>query len=257
MRGLLAALRFLTIIPVPPFEDDRIGFPAAIVYFPLVGIILGVLISGTNLLAGAILPRFLAATATIAVWIGLTGALHLDGFVDSADGLLSARSPEARRRIMKDVAVGSFGAVALVLLVLAKFSAIVDMYAGSPPTAGFVVTLICAPAVGRASMIYAMIRFPAAKDSGLGSRAKESVRPLHLQVAGATCALLPLLLLTVSANAWLMYVAVAASLLIAEIFGRFVVRRVGGFSGDTYGAMCEIVELVVLATSAAFIGSRV
>ncbi len=105
-------------------------------------------------------------------------------------------------------------------------------------------------------MIYAMARFPVAKDSGLGKLAKEAIGSLHLQVAGATCVLLPLLLLLLSSNAWLIYIGIAASALIAEIFGRFVVRRAGGFTGDTYGALCEIIELSVLVCAAALTASR-
>jgi cobalamin synthase len=117
LAGILAdfalAWRLLTVIPLPfPAEDfTRPAGPAA-AYFPLVGLVLGLVLAGADWLLALALPQGVAATLLLVVWVGLTGMLHLDGFMDACDGLLPPRDPDRRLEIMKDSRVGAFGVVA-------------------------------------------------------------------------------------------------------------------------------------------------
>jgi len=257
MRGFLSALRFLTAIPLPKSAVEDFEFDETLVYFPLVGLVVGVLVGAANLISSALFPPLVSAAVTVSMWAWVTGGLHLDGLADSADGLFSSRVPEERRRIMKDASVGSFGAVTLVLLLLFKYSGVATLQPrqGHIPSAMLTALLFSAPVFARSMMIYAMLRFPPAEGSGLGSAVHSAARPWHLGTSAAVCAALPALLLTLSASAWILWVALAASWLVAELFGAFVIRRIGGFTGDTYGALCEAVEattiLAVVAIAAA------
>ncbi len=260
MRGFLSALRFLTAIPLPKSAVEDFEFDETLVYFPLVGLVVGVLVGAANLISSALFPPLVSAAVTVSMWAWVTGGLHLDGLADSADGLFSSRVPEERRRIMKDATVGSFGAVTLVLLLLFKYSGIATLQPRQShiPSAMLTSLLFSAPVFARSMMIYAMLRFPPAEGSGLGSaaqsaaRAHSASRPWHLGTSVAVCAALPALLLTLSASAWILWIALAASWVVAELFGAFVVRRIGGFTGDTYGALCEAVEATTILTVVAF-----
>lgn len=253
MHGFLSALRFLTTLPLPKSHGEPADFDHALVYFPLAGLVVGVLVGAANLISSALFPPLVSAAVTVAAWAWITGALHLDGLTDSADGLFAPRAPEERRRIMKDVAVGSFGAVTLVLLILAKYSGVAALQSPRDrlPAPLLTALLFCAPVFGRSMMVYAAVRYPPAEGSGLGSAAHAAARPWHLGAAAAFSVLLPALLLILTASAWVLYVALAVAWLVTVLFGGFVVRRVGGFTGDTYGALCEVVETTVVLAAAA------
>ena len=106
------AWRLLTIIPLP-FVPDNIERPAgrATAYFPLVGALLGLILAGAGQLFQGLLPEGVAAALLLALWAGLTGLLHLDGLMDSCDGLLPPAEPARRLEIMKDSRVGAFGVI--------------------------------------------------------------------------------------------------------------------------------------------------
>src|SRR5574341_1897730 len=119
------AWRLLTIIPlplIPPDSNRPAGLAAA--YYPLVGLILGLLLAGADWGLSRFLPAGLESALLLALWAGLTGLLHLDGLMDSCDGLLPPRDPARRLEIMRDSRIGAFGAVGVVLLLLLKFNAL-------------------------------------------------------------------------------------------------------------------------------------
>ncbi|HXV44416.1 MAG TPA: adenosylcobinamide-GDP ribazoletransferase, partial [Anaerolineae bacterium] len=156
------AWRLLTIIPLPflPENPDRpAGLAAA--YYPLVGLILGLLLAGAGQLLFFLFPAGLAAALLLALWASLTGLLHLDGFMDSCDGLLPPREPARRLEIMKDSRVGAFGVIGVVLLLLVKFNAMAAL-----PPAYQAPALITIPTLARWAMTWAMARYPLARREG-------------------------------------------------------------------------------------------
>lgn len=123
LAACAAAFQFLTRLPVPvTLQYDHAMFRRSVVFYPLVGAVLGLLLSLGGLLLQSFLPPAAAAALMLLLWVAMTGALHLDGLMDTADGILSHRSREQMLEIMKDSRVGAMGVVACVLLLLIKWT---------------------------------------------------------------------------------------------------------------------------------------
>lgn len=235
MRALLVAVGFLTRIPVPAavFDDTRAG-SASLAWYPLVGLILGVLLAG---LAWALreAPPLLSAALVLAAWVALTGALHLDGLADSADAWIGGLGDPARTlEIMKDPRSGPAGVVALALLLLVKFAALASL----PGQA--VVLLALAPLLARMALTLAFLTTPYVRRAGLGTALAGAPRVASSAalVAGAAVCL--------AAAGWRGAVAIGAGLLVFACWRHACVRRIGGTTGDTAGALAELTEAAVL-----------
>ena len=226
MRPFWLALGFLTTLPVPRLGRVAPGeMRAASAFYPLVGWVIGALLYGARLLLPG--PEGLAAGLLLALWLFFTGMLHLDGLLDTADAVLAARSPEARRQILADVHLGSFAFGVGFVHLLLKWQAI----AAAPAPA-----LLLAPVAARFWLLPLMNLFPAAKKEGLGAGAREGRWLMGFLFA------LPALWAAPQA----FFIAGAGALLLALFFA----RRLGGLTGDTYGALIELTELVYLLAPA-------
>lgn len=250
------AFQFLSRFPVkhdPGFSPELLR--GSVTFYPLVGAAIGLCVAISAAITGLFLPAWPAAVITQILWVGLTGGLHLDGWMDSADGLLSYRSRERILEIMKDSRVGAMGVLACVLLLLLKASllaALIEGYAYSE------LPLLLLPAIwSRWYMVRAMVRFPiargneglAASFAGLASsherRALVAAALLSLAAAAAPLALgaglaaTPLLL----AAAVLLPAAALAS---GTAAARRISSRLGGLTGDVYGALNELLEVTLL-----------
>jgi adenosylcobinamide-GDP ribazoletransferase len=167
----------------------------------------------------------------------LTGALHLDGFMDACDGLFSHRSTEERLRIMRDVHVGAWGVIGVVLLLLVKAAALTTM----PAHANVTSALLLAPMLARWAISASVILFPYGRAEGWGKTLKQNAG--HRQLLLATISALTIaLLVSVTSGLMALLLAFGAMLLIA----RFALDRLAGLTGDVYGMIAEIVEVVVL-----------
>ncbi len=242
LNQLLLAVGFLTAIPVrtPPPQSGDLG--RAAIWFPFVGLIIGAVLS----LAQAIFTRWfslpLASALTIAVWIALTGGLHLDGLADCGDGLLAATSRERRLEIMRDPHLGTFGGMVLIMHLLIKTLAVASLV--TPPF----LALMFAPALARWLMLWTA-RQPSARPDGLGAEFAAGLTPS----IGIGAAIVPIGLIGLS---WprSIFAALAGIVMTFGIM-RFVRSRLGGVTGDVLGLTIEAVEVVVLlAFSAAFRG---
>ncbi len=234
MRALLAAIGFLTRIPVPPqvFEDAQAQVHA-LPWYPLVGAILGaLLLFAQSLLASA--PPWLAAALLLVVWVALTGALHLDGLADSADAWVGGLGDRERTlQIMKDPRSGPMAVVAVTLLLLLKCAALASL-----PRDGAVVLLL-APMLARAALVAAFLYVPYVRAGGLGSALRNAPRGTS-QLAVLLTAGLSLL------AGWRGLCCVLVTGLMFVLWRRAGLRRLGGMSGDTCGALAECVEAGVL-----------
>jgi len=238
------AWQLLTIIPLPLSPKIMSNTPGrSTAYYPLVGLILGGLLAGAGQLLFAFLPVGLAAALLLALWAGLTGLLHLDGFMDSCDGLLPPRDPARRLEIMKDSHVGAFGVVGVILLLLLKFNALMAV-----PAADRVSALVVVPMLARWAMTWVMARYPAARREGLGVYFGKDVG--WGQVGGATI---------IAAGVSFLFMGWADALLLfgltwltATLIARLALARIGGLTGDVYGAICEVSEAVALITVVLF-----
>jgi adenosylcobinamide-GDP ribazoletransferase len=242
MRPFLAALHFLTIVPAPGHhQPPDADWWRATGWYPAVGLLLGAVLAGLDWWLGLVWPRSMTAALILAAWVALTGALHLDGFVDSCDALL-APVPRARRlEILRDVHAGTFGIVGAVLLLLAKYAALAAL-----PTGIRVPTLVLVPALGRWTMTAAVAIYPYARPGpGLGRKAKasEGWRPLALATATA---LIGCLIAAWAGLGWGALVTLVCSAAVAVAAAQWMRARLGGLTGDTYGAICELVEVAGL-----------
>ncbi|MFH1031542.1 MAG: adenosylcobinamide-GDP ribazoletransferase [Chloroflexota bacterium] len=229
--GFLAALQFLTTIPVKRgFTAEQIGRSTG--YFPLVGIIIGLILAGLNYALGLILPFSVVNALLIVAIVVLSGALHLDGLVDTCDGIAGHRTPEERWQVMHDSHAGGFGVIGAALLLLVKFVSLNNV----PPSV-MLFTLVAAPVTSRWSMVYAIFAYPYARPAGLGKSFKEATGWKQFTIATLITLAITIVLfkfggLVILFGAWL--------LVILLVF--YLKRKFAGLTGDTYGAINEIVE---------------
>jgi adenosylcobinamide-GDP ribazoletransferase len=261
--GALLALQFLTIVPLPGQEastsaDHSSGASAfdmspSLPWFPLVGGLIGVTLAGLDWALRPVLALPVRDAALLAAAALITGMLHLDGFIDCCDALLGARSVERRLEILKDSRIGAYGAIGITLLLITRFAALGEL-GGSGLLR--VLALVAAPLLGRWGIVYAVTRFPYARPQGLGSLFQR--RSINLIAATGMALVLLALIAGVAtlvrgsgglAGTALLLALFAAVAFLVTVSGCFwASRRLdGGLTGDTYGAVNELVEVVVLA----------
>lgn len=236
--AFLAAFQFLTIAPPlirRPFTPREMG--RSVGFYPLVGLLIGAFLFGTNYLLGLLFPSLVRTALVLVIWVLLSGALHLDGFLDACDGLFGGFTPESRLEIMRDERVGAFGLAGGVLLLIVKFSAL-GALAGQTGDA-----LLLAPVLGRWAMACAVVVFPYGRSQGLGRDIKDQATLWDLILAAAVAFL----------AAWFISgITGLAAVIVAGIsvwsVAAFTLKRIPGLTGDIYGAVNEIVEITCLLT---------
>jgi len=241
----LAALHFLTIWPVPLRAD----LPAdiwgrSLAFFPLVGAVVGACLVVAQFVMGMFWPPVIVAAGLLVIWIVQTGALHLDGWADCCDGLLVARPPEERLRILKDTHIGAFGVVGVVALLLLKFACLQGLMA---EPAQMRVALMLSPILSRWAMVCAAVVYPYGRPGrSLGAMFASHASRRSLWISTLLAASLSVLL-----AGW----AGLASLILVGLFtvmvANWTLSRIPGLTGDVYGAINELAELSVLLVWAA------
>jgi adenosylcobinamide-GDP ribazoletransferase len=234
MISLLTAFQFLTTFPAiirRAFTAQELG--RAVGYFPLVGLALGGVLYGMEAGLSLIFPAQAVAVFILAAWLLLTRALHFDGFLDTCDGLFGGFTPERRLEIMRDSRVGAFGVAGGGMLLLAKYAAIVSL----PQLSG----LLLAPVLGRWAVSIAIFAFPYAHEKGMGRDMKDNVRWLEVILATVVT-----LLAVWFFASWTSLLAFAIAGVVLWIGVSFILRRIPGLTGDSYGALCELIELVTM-----------
>jgi len=168
--ALLAAIRFLTAIPLPWGRDaSREEFVRSVGYYPVVGLLIGLILAGLSWLLRLILPSAIVNVLLIVYLVMISGALHLDGFADTCDGIGGHKTPEERWQVMRDSRVGGFGVIGACCLLLAKYISL-----NSVPEPLLMSTLVLMPVVSRWAMVYAICAYPSASPSGLGNERKQA-----------------------------------------------------------------------------------
>lgn len=249
MTGLLAAMAFLTRIPVPAFVHTRTGaLENAGRWFPVVGLLLGSLYTAAAWAANGHLPGTVTAVLLVGFDALLTGGLHLDGLADMADGFGGGKTREDILRIMRDHAVGSYGAVALIVILLLKTVCLSELVTSSRN----LWILFTAPTLSRWSILLLARSAPYARktdDGPTGSGAlSRSFTGLDLVIGTVVCfALLPLAGVTRTLACWLVTAASTACLV------ALARRRIGGITGDVLGANVVLAEALQLMTALYFV----
>jgi adenosylcobinamide-GDP ribazoletransferase len=242
MIAFLAAVQFLLVSPAfvrREFSPRELG--RATGFYPLVGLLLGALLVLADILMSHVFPVQVRSAVLLALWIMLTGALHFDGFLDACDGLLGGATPERRLEIMRDERTGAYALAGGALLLLIMFSSL-----GAIST-GRWAALLLAPVLGRCGLTAAVVAFPYARPSGLGTDVKAHAGAAQLLIAGLTT-LAVLAGLTWALRNYAGAGALLTSGLVWWLGARFVLRRVPGMTGDTYGALNMLIEATALLT---------
>ena len=238
MHSFLIGLQFLTRIRfVRQTTWTAEDFGRSTRFFPLVGLVLGL----CYMLAAWVLIYFLGVRSLTCVLILilpilLTGGIHADGFMDTADGVFSGRERERKLEIMKDSRVGSFGVVAFVLLMFLQFALLLDM---SPPL--LVPVFFVMPIIGRMAMVLAVSCFPYARADGMGKTFADMADRGTVAIAAVTTSVLVIpigLLATLTLVLGIVFVL---------LFCRWMTAILGGVTGDVYGAATVLTETIVLA----------
>jgi adenosylcobinamide-GDP ribazoletransferase len=234
----LVALQFLTTIPVPIKREIKLEeYGRSVAYFPLVGLLLGLLLAGLDYLLRFVFPLELVNALLIVALIGLSGALHLDGFLDTCDGVFSFKPPQVRLEIMKDSRVGSYGVVGGVALLLVKFAALLAVPLELRPFA-----LVLMPVFGRWAIVFAAVVFPYARpESSLGRLYKEHAGRGALLIATISTVVIAGVVFQLGGLAMLAAIALVSGLMIL-----YIMTKIPGMTGDTYGAINEVMEVVAL-----------
>lgn len=237
MLPLWIALQFLSSLPIrlPGMpEPQQLG--CSLLFYPLVGLLFGGILWVLNLvLTGA--PLLLHAALLLTVWVLLSGALHLDGLADSADAWLGGFGDRERTlMIMKDPRSGPIAVVTLVLVLLLKFCALLALI-----EQGHAVILIIVPLLGRAALLGLFLTTPYVRAGGLGQALADHLpRRAGWWVLGAS-ALACLLIAGVK-----VIVALVVAFVGFVWLRRVMMRRLGGTTGDTAGALLELLEVAML-----------
>ena len=202
----------------------------------MVGIIIGLILAGLNWLLGLFLPSPVVNVLLVVSLVVISGALHLDGFVDTCDGIAGHKTPEQRWRVMRDSRTGGFGIVGACCLLLVKYISL-----NSVPETLLIATLVLMPVIGRWAMVYAIFAYPYARPSGLGKIFKQGASWQRFTMATLIALVVAIVLfqlvgLAIMVGIWVIVVAMAA----------YLKRKFSGLTGDTYGAINEVAEVCVL-----------
>lgn len=230
MIRLVLALQLMTRLPLPQVRAEEEDFAAAIRWFPATGIIVGLAVAAAMTI-GLIVEPWMAALLGLIAWVAITGALHLDGLGDIADGVGAAHGDPAKlSAVLADPHIGSFGVVTIVLQLLAKLVLLRLCAEHVAPIA-----LIAVPFVARIGPLAWTLWLPPLHE-GLASRFRESISPAHLlgwtMLALAFCLIIPALL---------------SAAILVPLWGWWLRSRIGGISGDGHGAGIELIESGLLA----------
>ncbi len=235
LTPIITAFQFLTILPpISRRETELSDLGRAVGWFPLVGLAIGAVLAMVQWGLHQFFPPGVVAVLVLSLWLLASGAIHFDGFLDSCDGLFGGRTPEHRLEIMRDHRVGAFAVAGGGLLLLLKYNALLALSQATMP-------LLLAPMLGRWGIAIAIVFFPYARKQGLGRAMKDHARWPQALLATSIA-----MITAVALGGWLGLLAmftVGVSLLLAIAFIR---KRIPGLTGDSYGALCELMEIVAL-----------
>ena len=270
MRAFFIGLQFLTRISIVEQKNwCEKDFSDSVRYFPLIGLVLGIIYTAFAALLlsflpqnGILLPHHVVAAILLILPILLTGGLHCDGFMDTMDGLFSGRSRERMLEIMKDSRVGANGVFAFVLLMIFDWSILLDLL----QSAWLFPALFVMPIVSRLMMVVAISAFPYARPVGMGKAFKDGGTKSVLYgaffytlilvffpgVAACFFGIIPLDAVGLSSWLFSMTAVILAALLFTIFFASYVTRHLGGLTGDVYGAITTLTETLVLLSFLVF-----
>lgn len=248
LQRFLFALTFLTRIPFAAAYDYTDDLPAhSMRYYPLIGLIIGFILIAVNYLASLIFPLSVVNIFIMITLIYITGGIHLDGFIDTVDGFFGGNNRQDTEEIMHDSLVGSFGVLAVILLILLKFFLLLELKGQMR-----LPLLLLMPVLGRWMIVYAACCYPLAKSSKLARLFSAKLGTAELIWSSIWLILIALIINIMYGLAVITALIIfAVSLGICLLLSKYAVKRLGGLNGDLYGTINEVTEVIVLLS---FIG---
>lgn len=234
MRNIRIAFGLMTTLPFRLPDDWSAGDSGrAAVWYPFVGLVIGALVWLIWKTTMFVFPAMVASVLTLAVWVALTGGLHLDGLADCCDGLFSSAAPERRLEIMKDPRMGAFGGIGLFLILFLK-AAILATLASSAS-----IGIILAASLSRWCVLPAGF-LPLARPSGMGADFASGLRRSFLFWG----AIIPLALAMIlgAHGMWSVIAGLVATVFVLQL----ATSRINGVTGDVFGMIIEVVETIAL-----------
>ena len=245
LRLFLTAIQFFTRIPVPAWVGHSVQqLEQAARYFPLVGICVGALSAAALWLGAQVLPLSLAVGLSMVTGIFVTGAFHEDGLSDFVDGMGGGYTKEKVLAIMKDSRVGAYGVIALILVLLLKYQAIMELCAVQSPFP-VIAALVAAHAISRlmATSIMLTQRYVREDDGARAKPAAQQISTVSFAIATITGIATIGILYTAGMQPASIIFAVAAALLMRAYLAWQLKKRLGGYTGDCLGAVQQLTEL--------------
>lgn len=235
IASFLAAFRFLTLIPVSwKSSGDGRFFASSVIWFPCIGLLIGCVTTVLLFPIVQLLPFSILAVIAMMLHAGISGFLHLDGLADSGDGLLSSRPRSRALEIMRDSHTGAMGIIAVVFVLLGKYAALSSLSGTS-----FLMAVLLIPLAGRTAIVLSMAILPYARSgSGLGQLFYSE----NCRKAAVIGLLFCVIITAIFSFSSTLYV-LSAILLTVAVFSFWCLKKLGGATGDTLGAVCELTEL--------------
>ena len=233
LKSLVLIMTFGTIVPMPTLSDvDDAALRRSMGFFPVAGWVMGLFLWSVMWIATHFMAPMASALIVLTAYVVLTGALHLDGLADAFDALGSRQSAQTALAIMKDSRIGAIGAIALVLVLLGKLVAFAQL------TVAPIGVWVVVPVLARTAVVWLMVVVPAARPEGLGALYARKLSGWTVAGATAVCFLTAAILMPWSTALELILLGAV----LTAVWARLTVKRLGGATGDTYGALLEMVE---------------
>jgi adenosylcobinamide-GDP ribazoletransferase len=245
IKNFITALQFLTIITVRKDHEVAEGDLAkSMVYFPFIGFLIGVLLVNADKIFELIaLPQTIATFLLIILSVLVTRALHIDGLADTFDGLMGGRDHSSRLAIMKDSRLGTAGALGIVFVLFMKYLCLNNLFESER-----IVALLVTPVLGRWSQTLMVSNAEYGREQGMGKAFVGHLRSSSL-VATSTVAigLSAFVVVRLDVHSVILFIVLICAVLLLTYLGkRYLVRKLGGVTGDAIGAMSELNEMMVL-----------
>jgi len=238
MKNFLRALSFLTILPVGQNQlSGERELARSMAFFPLVGLVIGLILSAGYYLFSLFLPKSITLWSIVGLLALLTRGLHLDGLADTLDGLASGGSKERILEVMRDSRIGAFGVIGLILLIGGKYLALDQLSNVSIPF-----SLILMAVMGRNSMVLVCYRSPYARpEGGLAKPFSENLKLREMIISLASTCVIGFIL-----QGWRGLLLFLATCLFSLGYRFFLIKKLGGITGDVLGGANELSELLCL-----------
>lgn len=237
IKNFITAVQFLTIFTLNKKHEVRENDLAkSMVYFPIVGFALGFILVNADKALLWVFPHTIVNAVLIVILVLLTRALHVDGLADTLDGLMGGYDSTSRLHIMKDSRIGTAGVIGIVLLLFIKYLALNNLF-----SSGKVEALLTAPMLARWSQTLMVYKANYGREEGMGHAFVGHLRGNSMIAAFAVA-----LGLAIWVNGWTALYLVAAVLALTFLGRWYLVKRLGGVTGDAIGAMSELNEVLVL-----------